>query len=43
MPERDQFDWIRFACVTAGYLLGVFIMFVLTFLEEEIFHRVSVK
>ncbi|UJR27380.1 hypothetical protein I4U23_008670 [Adineta vaga] len=36
MPHTDTFDWIRFTCVTCGYLSGVFIMFILTIFEERI-------
>ncbi|CAF1316782.1 unnamed protein product [Rotaria sp. Silwood1] len=36
MPHTDKFDWIRFICVTLGYLSGVLIMFILTIFEEQI-------
>ncbi|CAF1157917.1 unnamed protein product [Adineta ricciae] len=36
MPETDRFNWIRFTCVTCGYLSGVFIMFILSMFEERI-------
>ncbi|CAF0784730.1 unnamed protein product, partial [Adineta steineri] len=36
MPESDVFDWIRFACVTVGYLSGVFVMFGLAILTEQV-------
>ncbi|CAF3983564.1 unnamed protein product [Rotaria sp. Silwood2] len=36
MPHTDKFDWIRFTCVTLGYLSGVLIMFILTIFEEQI-------
>jgi hypothetical protein len=36
MPETEEFDWIRFGCVTLGYLSGVAIMFTLSIIEERI-------
>lgn len=36
MPEADEFEWRRFACVTAGYLFGVFVMFGLGILTEQL-------
>ena len=36
MHETKKFDWIRFICVTFGYLTGVFIMFILTIFDERI-------
>lgn len=36
MPETEKFDWIRFICVTLGYLSGVAIMFILSIFEERI-------
>ncbi|CAF1369847.1 unnamed protein product [Rotaria magnacalcarata] len=36
MPHADKFDWVRFICVTAGYLLGVTIMLILTIFDEQI-------
>ncbi|UJR27379.1 hypothetical protein I4U23_008669 [Adineta vaga] len=36
MPESKDFDWVRFGCVTAGYLLGVFVMFGLGILTEQL-------
>ncbi|CAF0758629.1 unnamed protein product [Adineta ricciae] len=36
MPEAKQFEWRRFACVTAGYLFGVFVMFGLGILTEQL-------
>ncbi|CAF1341209.1 unnamed protein product [Rotaria sordida] len=36
MPRTTKFDWIRFICVTFGYLSGVLIMFILTIFEEQI-------
>ena len=36
MPETEKFDWIRFICVTFGYLSGVCIMFILSVFEERI-------
>jgi hypothetical protein len=36
MPETEKFDWIRFACVSFGYLSGVLIMFILTIFDAQI-------
>ncbi|CAF1157901.1 unnamed protein product [Adineta ricciae] len=36
MPEAQEFEWRRFACVTAGYLFGVFVMFGLGILTEQL-------
>lgn len=36
MPETEKFDWIRFGCVTFGYLAGVCIMFILSVFEEKL-------
>ena len=41
MPESKVFDWVRFACVSAGYLLGVFIMFGLGILTEQLVEKPS--
>ncbi|CAF4009015.1 unnamed protein product [Adineta steineri] len=41
MPLTNKFDWIRFICVTCGYLTGVLIMFILTILEEQIITSVE--
>ena len=34
--ETEKFNWIRFACVTGGYMVGVFVMFGLGVLTEEV-------
>jgi hypothetical protein len=36
MPETDVFDWIRFVFVSVGYLLGVFVMFGLGIITEQL-------
>lgn len=36
MPEDEDFDWIRFGCVSAGYITGVFLMFGLGIAAEEL-------
>jgi hypothetical protein len=41
MPEEEDFDWIRFACVSMGYLLGVFIMFGLGIITEQLVQHPS--
>ena len=41
MPESDDFDLIRFACVSVGYILGVFVMFGLGILTEQLVEKPS--
>jgi hypothetical protein len=41
MPESDVFDWIRFGCVSAGYLIGVFVMFGLGIITEQLVQHPS--
>ncbi len=41
MPETEKFDWIRFICVSCGYLSGVIIMFILTVFGEGLVDSVK--
>lgn len=41
--ETEKFNWLRFACVTGGYLFGVFVMFGLGVLTEEVVPKTEKK
>ena len=34
--ETEKFNWVRFGCVTGGYMVGVFVMFGLGVFTEEV-------